>query len=154
MRQSKSLIKRIHKIYLVNYIKKSSEETLGELEKTYSNMSSINNNNKCYDEAIVNGMEALALNQFNYILNGRKTDQLFLIYYGLGSHQESLKRNQDAKSSFARAQFYLKNYTQNETISEEENEDKETNKKEKSRTKSYPFIDQIKTNNEDFKIIK
>ncbi len=134
-KQAKITMTKILKIDIINHLSgivdEDEENILSNIDKDYSSLSSIENNLKNYENSLILGMESLVLKQFQTLFGDNKKDnQIYLGYYLIGTQQEFLKRENDAKISFLSAKNYLK--------------ESKLNNYEK---KNFEFIKQLKTHN-------
>ena len=134
-KQAKITMNKILKVDIINHLSgivdEDDENTLSNIDKDYSSLSSIENNLKNYENSLIIGMESLALKQFQTLFCDNKEDsQLYLGYYLIGTQQEFLKRKNDAEISFLSAKNYLKE-----------------SKLNNSEKKNFEFINQLKTYN-------
>ena len=132
IKQSRNILSKIKDIELVNYLS-NNKDSIDQIVKNYSNLSSIENNIKNYHDSLVLGMESLALGQFDMLFNYNDQSQVYLGYYTIGAQQEYLKRNNDAKASLAYSKKMLM--------------------EEGGNPKQYEFIKKIKSEKNDIKII-
>ena len=134
-KQAKITMTKILKIDIINHLSgivdEDEENTLSNIDKDYSSLSSIENNLKNYENSLILGMESLVLKQFQTLFcDNKKDNQIYLGYYLIGTQQEFLKRENDAKISFLSAKNYLKE-----------------SKLNNSEKKNFEFIKQLKTHN-------
>ncbi|MCQ2817114.1 MAG: hypothetical protein MJ252_07600 [archaeon] len=106
-KQARIIVSKVYRIELVNYISKQSKQ-LDLLSEMCSNKSSLEGNLKNHEDALLYGMESLAISQFDKLFCGNKNAKTFIGYYTVGTQQEYLKRKLDAKSSFAYSKKMLK----------------------------------------------
>ena len=136
-KQAKITMKTILKVDIINHLSgivdedEDEDNSLSNIDKDYSSLSSIENNLKNYQNSLILGMESLVLKQFQTLFcDNKKDNQIYLGYYLIGTQQEVLKRENDSKISFLFAKNYLKE-----------------SKLNNSEKKNFEFINQLKTYN-------
>lgn len=107
VKQAKAVLSKVHNIELINYLSNQSNK-LELLSEMCANLSSLENTLKNHNDALILSMESLALSQFDKLFFNNPKAKTYLGYYTVGTQQEYLKRNIDAKSSFAYSKKTLK----------------------------------------------
>ena len=136
-KQAKITMKTILKVDIINHLSgivdedEDKDNSLSNIDKDYSSLSSIENNLKNYQNSLILGMESLVLKQFQTLFcDNKKDNQIYLGYYLIGTQQEVLKRENDSKISFLFAKNYLKE-----------------SKLNNSEKKNYEFINKLQSYN-------
>lgn len=102
-RNARNIMTELLKINTLRKIEELEEDRqvskYSEIANDYSNLCAIDNNLKNYNDALLNGMHSLVLNQLDDLTNRlynknseKKNMNLVLSYYNLGVQQEFLKR--------------------------------------------------------------
>ena len=135
IKQAKSIILKNFDIDILNYLtldNEIEENSLNNIEKDYTNLSSLDNLSDNKNDSLLYSLQSLCLKQYDKIFNN-KNYNLFLNYYNLGIQQENLNYKNDKKKSF----YLCKKYFNEEC----------KNKKE------FNFIKKLKYNKSDENLI-
>ena len=152
IKQAKSIILKNFNIDILNYLtldNEIEENSLNNIEKDFTNLSSLENLSKNLDNSLIYSLQSLCIKQFDKIFNNKNNNNIFLNYYNLGIQQENLNYKNDKKKSF----YMCKKYFNEECKNKKEFNFIKKLKCNKSDENLMNFNDGLK-NNKEINIIK
>ena len=135
IKQAKSIILKNFDIDILNYLtldNEIEENSLNNIEKDYTNLSSLDNLSNNLHDSLLYSLQSLCLKQYDKIFNNKKNN-IFLNYYNLGIQQENLNYKNDKKKSFYLCKKYFNEECKNK--------------------KDFGFIKKLKCNKSDENLI-
>ena len=135
IKQAKSIILKNFDIDILNYLTLNNEieeNSLNNIEKDYTNLSSLDNLSNNLHDSLLYSLQSLCLKQYDKIFNNKKNN-IFLNYYNLGIQQENLNYKNDKKKSFYLCKKYFNEECKNK--------------------KDFGFIKKLKCNKSDENLI-
>ena len=135
IKQAKSIILKNFDIDILNYLtldNEIEENSLNNIEKDYTNLSSLDNLSDNKNDSLLYSLQSLCLKQYDKIFNNKKNN-IFLNYYNLGIQQENLNYKNDKKKSFYLCKTYFNEECKNK--------------------KDFNFIKKLKCNKSDENLI-